>query len=62
MKHIDWKIEGKNVLVVGLGKSGIAAAQALVKRGATVSVQDAKSPETIEPQLITYLENEKITC
>lgn len=62
MKHIPWDINGKKILVVGLGMSGIAAAQALVKRGAQVSVQDAKSSDEIEAQLITYLENEKITC
>ena len=62
MKHTAWRIQGKKVLVVGLGKSGIAAAQALVKRGAMVSVQDAKSADEIEPQLITYLQNESITC
>jgi UDP-N-acetylmuramoylalanine--D-glutamate ligase len=62
MKHTTWEIKDKKVLVVGLGKSGIAAAQALVNRGARVSVQDAKSPEEIEAQLITYLQNEKVTC
>jgi len=62
MKHVAWEIKGKNVLVVGLGKSGIAAAQALVKRGARVSVQDAKTPDEIEAQLITYLQNEDVTC
>ena len=62
MKHVPWEIKGKNILVVGLGKSGIAAAQALVKRGAKVSVQDAKSPDQIEFQLITYLQNENVTC
>jgi UDP-N-acetylmuramoylalanine--D-glutamate ligase len=62
MKHVPWNINGKKILVVGLGTSGIAAAQALVKRGAQVSVQDAKSADEIEAQLITYLQNEKITC
>jgi UDP-N-acetylmuramoylalanine--D-glutamate ligase len=62
MKHVPWDIKGKKILVVGLGKSGIAAAQALAKRGAQVSVQDAKHPDEIEAQLITYLQNEKITC
>jgi UDP-N-acetylmuramoylalanine--D-glutamate ligase len=62
MKHVPWDIHGKKILVVGLGKSGIAAAQALAKRGAQVSVQDSKSPDEVEAQLITYLQNEKITC
>jgi UDP-N-acetylmuramoylalanine--D-glutamate ligase len=62
MKHVPWEIKGKKILVVGLGTSGIAAAQALAKRGAQVSVQDIKSPDEIDSQLITYLQNEKITC
>lgn len=62
MKHVAWDIKGKNILVVGLGKSGIAAAQALVQRGARVSVQDAKNPDEIEAQLITYLQNKDVTC
>jgi len=62
MKHTAFVLENKKVLVVGLGKSGIAAAQALVKRGAVVSVQDSKSPDGIDPQLITYLTNENVTC
>ena len=36
------EIEGKNVLVVGLGKSGLAAASALKSVGARVSVYDSK--------------------
>jgi UDP-N-acetylmuramoylalanine--D-glutamate ligase len=62
MKQTGWEAKGKKALVVGLGKSGIAAAQALVKRGADVSVQDSKESGAVEPQLITYLQNEKITC
>lgn len=62
MKHTAFAIENKNVLVVGLGKSGIAAAQALSKRGARVSVQDSKNQGSIDPQLVTYLKNENVTC
>jgi UDP-N-acetylmuramoylalanine--D-glutamate ligase len=62
MKHSAFPLENKNVLVVGLGKSGIAAAQALLKRGALVSVQDSKSLDGIDPQLATYLMNENVTC
>ena len=48
-------IRGKKVLVVGLGKSGIAAVQAMLKLGAEVSVQDAKSQDEIDGQLINFL-------
>jgi len=39
------KVEGKNILVVGLARSGAAAAKFLVSRGARVVVNDAK-PES----------------
>ncbi len=48
-------LKGKRILVVGLGSSGKAASQALVKLGATVCVQDAKKEEEIEPNIITFL-------
>jgi len=62
MAQTAWEFNNKKVLVIGLGKSGIAAAQALVNQGANVSVQDNKTAEEMDPQLITYLENEKVTC
>lgn len=55
-------IEGKKILVVGMGKSGIAAAQALLKLGAVLSVYDAKEEERIDPQLIQYFQNKDTTC
>lgn len=48
-------VQGKNVLVVGLAKSGIAAARLLVKHGANVRVTDSGTkPEIAE-------EGEKLT-
>ena len=38
-------VEGKNILVVGLARSGVAAAEFLLARGARVVVNDAK-PES----------------
>jgi len=38
-------LQGKRVLIVGLGKSGVAAAHFLLQRGARVTVSDAK-PES----------------
>ncbi len=40
-------LKGKRVLVVGLGKSGVASALFLAERGAQVAVSDAKSPEQL---------------
>ncbi len=53
-------MKDKNVLVVGLGKSGIAATQAMVKLGAKVSVQDSKPEEKIDANLISYFKNQNV--
>lgn len=55
-------LKDKKVLVVGLGRSGIAAAQALVKLGADVSVQDSKDEYELEPNLITFLRANNVEC
>src|SRR5271165_3458630 len=47
-------VNGKRVLVVGLGKSGVASALFLEKRGALVAVSDAKTEEQV-PQEIPLL-------
>jgi UDP-N-acetylmuramoylalanine--D-glutamate ligase len=50
----------KNVLIVGMGKSGIAAMQALVSIGAKVSIQDNKKEEDVDPQLLAYFKSKDI--
>jgi len=55
-------MKDKKVLIVGLGGSGKAAAQAMVKLGAEVFVQDSKSEENIEPQLLAWLREKNVTC
>ena len=50
-------VKGKRVLVVGLGKSGIASALFLADRGARVAVSDTKSEEELHheiPQLLDH--------
>ena len=47
-------MKNKNVLIVGFGKSGIAAAQAMIKLGARISIQDSKKESEIDANLITY--------
>ena len=49
-------VNGKRVLVVGLGKSGVASALFLQKRGARVSVSDAKSPEQLRQEIPVLLD------
>lgn len=45
------KLDGKRVLVVGIARSGIAAARVLKKHGAIVSICDRKSAEQLAAQL-----------
>jgi UDP-N-acetylmuramoylalanine--D-glutamate ligase len=55
-------MKNQKVLVVGLGKSGIAALQAMLKLGANVSVQDSKPMEAVDPQLLAFLEGKNVEC
>ncbi len=55
-------IREKKVLVVGMGKSGIAAVQAMLKLGADVSIQDSKNREEIDGQLLNFLEGKDVKC
>jgi len=61
-RNIMSQLESKKILVVGMGKSGIAATQALLKLGAVVSVYDRKEESQIDTQLIKFLRNKKVTC
>ncbi len=49
-------VNGKRVLVVGLGKSGVASALFLAERGAKVAVSDAKSPEQLRQEIPILLD------
>jgi len=49
-------IQGKRVLVVGLGKSGVACALFLESRGARVTVSDAKSEEQLRNEIPALLD------
>ena len=55
-------LKGKKYLVVGLGKSGIAAAKVLIELGADVTVQDQKRSEDIDAGLVQYFNNHNATC
>ena len=51
------ELKDKRVLVVGLGKSGVASALFLKEQGARVTVSDAKSPDQLReeiPQLLDH--------
>ena len=50
------ELKGKKVLVVGLGKSGLAAALFLRRRGAQVTVSDQRSAEALAKEIPSLLE------
>lgn len=50
------ELNGKRVLVVGLGRSGVASALFLQSRGAKVTVSDAKSEDQLREQIPTLLD------
>jgi UDP-N-acetylmuramoylalanine--D-glutamate ligase len=49
-------VSGKRVLVVGLGKSGVASALFLKERGAVVTVTDAKTPDQLQDEIPLLLD------
>ena len=51
------EVANKNVLVVGLGKSGIASALFLKSRGAHVTVSDSKPREQFSSELSLLLDD-----
>lgn len=55
-------MKDKKVLIVGLGKSGIAAAQAMLRLEAEVHIQDAKKEENVDPQLRGFLKEKGAIC
>src|SRR5258705_11761103 len=50
-------VNGKRVLVVGLGKSGVASALFLKARGARVTVSDTKSPDQLRDEIPALLDH-----
>ena len=50
-------LRNQRVLVVGLGKSGVASALFLEKHGARVAVSDAKSPEQLRDEIPLLLDH-----
>ena len=53
---LSMELKDKRVLVVGLGRSGVAAAFFLQDRGARVSVSDAKSEAQLEKEIPALLD------
>ena len=53
---------GKNILIIGAGRSGIAAAQAMVKLGSNVSIQDSKREEDFDISVVNFLKERGVRC
>ncbi len=53
-------VQGKKILVVGMGRSGKAAVSELHKLGAIVHAQDSNPVEKMDPKFVTFLEREQI--
>src|SRR6185369_17500008 len=53
----EMDVNGKRVLVVGLGKSGVASALFLKSRGARVTVSDSKSEAELHEHIPVLLDN-----
>ncbi len=51
-----FSVKGKRVLVVGLGKSGVASAQFLQQHGARVTASDAKAEDDLRADIRTLLD------
>ena len=51
------ELNGKRVLVVGLGRSGVASALFLKSQGAKVTVSDVKSPEQLREEIPVLLDH-----
>jgi UDP-N-acetylmuramoylalanine--D-glutamate ligase len=53
---------GMTILVVGLGKTGMAAVKFFLQHGAHVSVSDSSPRGTILPEILAWLEKNNIPC
>ena len=60
MGRIREKIEQGLTLVMGLGKSGLAAVRFLLAQGADIAVSEYGARETISPEISGWLDSEKV--
>ncbi len=56
------QLQDRHILVVGLGKTGRAAAMFFLKHGARVSVSDSSPQSAIVPEFVRWLEDNNIPC
>lgn len=56
------KVKGRKVLIVGLGRSGIASCHEMVNLGAEVYVQDKRREDSFDPGLMSFIKQRGIRC
>ena len=49
------------ILVVGLGKTGLAAVKFFLQHGARVTMSDSSHKDTIAPEILAWFEENNIT-
>lgn len=59
---MKYEMKQRKILVVGLGRSGMAACRALMDAGADVSVQDSKEEAEIPADTLTWIRDRHITA
>lgn len=55
----DNEFKNKKALVIGLGRSGVAASRALLELGADVTVQDSLTEDEISKELLIFWKAKK---
>ena len=55
------KMKDTKVLIIGMGRSGRAAAKALIDKGAVVSIQDSKDSASFEPEFLEEMKAGGVT-
>ena len=55
-------MKDKKALVIGMGRSGKAAVSALLREGASVSIQDSKNAADFEPEFLEQMKADGVTC
>jgi UDP-N-acetylmuramoylalanine--D-glutamate ligase len=55
-------LQGKNVLIAGLGKTGQAAARFFLQHGARVSLSDASPQKSLPPGFLSWITDNRISC
>ncbi len=56
------ELRDKTVLVAGMGKSGMAAAKALLKKGAVIALYDKKDEDSVSEEIKAFAEENNISC